>query len=506
MCANQKLLTDVLRGEWQFDGYVTSDCGAINDIVANHKFAPDAQTATAMGLKAGCDTDCGGVYGGSLVKAVNDSILSEATVDVSLRRLAKIQMRLGLFAPKAAQPYFDKARYGIDQIDTPAHQQLAYEAALQSIVLLKNDAQTLPLKKGLKIALVGPHVHGNEVFLSNYHGSRCADNSYNCIPSPLQAITKLNAGGTTVGVPGVDVDSKTNNISAAVAAASAADAVVMLVGIDGRIEGEEHDRYNCTLPGLQPQLLAEVGALKKPTVMVLIHGGAMCLGALKASVPAIVDAFYGGERGAEAIAAVLFGDHNPTGKLPITMYPPEYMYQIPLTQMSVSAPPGRTHMYYSGTPDFAFGSGLSYSQFEIAMADAPRDVAIDHVADAADAADGHTDAAAVSYAIRLTNRGPFVGGQRVLVFARPKGSAAPKGSPRQRLCAYRAVAPLAVGASVDLNIALTFSSLASANSVGERVVLPGEYEIVISDGASQLSTRLFLSGSPKVVEKSALAK
>ena len=103
MCANQKLLNDVLRGQWGFDGYVTSDCGAITDITANHHFAPDGKTATAMGLKAGCDTDCGSVYGKNLIAAVNQSILSVATIDASLVRLAKIQMRLGLFEPKGGQ-------------------------------------------------------------------------------------------------------------------------------------------------------------------------------------------------------------------------------------------------------------------------------------------------------------------------------------------------------------------------------------------------------------------
>merc|ERR1719235_1920237 len=117
MCANRELLTDVLRDQWGFDGYVTSDCGAINDVRANHHFAPDPPTAAAMGLKAGCDTDCGGVYGGNTVKAVNMSILSEQTVDVALKHLAKIQMRLGLFEDKAGQVYFDSSKYGINRID-----------------------------------------------------------------------------------------------------------------------------------------------------------------------------------------------------------------------------------------------------------------------------------------------------------------------------------------------------------------------------------------------------
>lgn len=449
-CANQHLLTDVLRDTWGFDGYVTSDCGAINDVQVNHHFAPDGKTAAAMGLKAGCDTDCGGVYGGHAIEAVNASILAEATIDVALTHLAKVQMRLGLFEAKAGQRYFDPSAYGIETIDTAGHQKLALEAAQQSIVsprraadawptrglrltsarpprdlpatqvLLKNEGGTLPFKAGSKIALLGPHVNGHEVFMSNYHGSRCADNSFNCIPSPLQAFTAANKGGATTGVEGVAVDSAADNITAAVAAAKAADAVVLLVGIDGSQEGEEHDRYNCTLPGLQAKLVSSVAAVGKPTVMVLIHGGAMCLGALKGQVwppprrhrarghrarQRRRSAAARGARDRRATApgsrhcrrllrrrerrgGTRFRHHGraqPDGPaaghhVPSRVYvatPPRTlapcplvqagtharasvradMYQNPLTQMSVTAPPGRTHLYYSGTPEFSFGAG-----------------------------------------------------------------------------------------------------------------------------------------------------
>lgn len=318
MCANQHLISDVLRGEWGFDGYVTSDCGAINDIMEPHHFMPDGPSAAAAGLKAGCDSDCGGVYGHNVVSAVNKSILAVATIDAALIRLTKIQIRLGLFESKVGQPYFDPTMYGIEQIDAPEHQQLALEAALQSIVLLKNDASTLPLKRGLKLALLGPHVHAQKAFLSNYFGTRCSEGGFGCIETPLQACTKANVGGKTVGYEGVQVDSGVDNITQAIAIASQSDAVVLLVGIDGGQEGEEHDRYNCTLPGKQTELVERASALGKPTVLVLIHGGAMCLGGLKDKMPAIVDAFYGGEKGAEALARVLFGAYNPTGKLPIT--------------------------------------------------------------------------------------------------------------------------------------------------------------------------------------------
>ena len=494
MCANEMLLTDVLRTEWGFDGYVTSDCGAINDITANHHYAPDGVTAAAQGLKAGCDTDCGGVYGGNTVKAVGAGLLSEATVDTSLVRLAKIQMKLGLFEPKDEQIYFDDTKFGIERIDTAEHRQLAKEAALQSIVLLKNEQSTLPFKKGLKLALVGPHVDAHEVFMSNYHGDRCVGGGFDCIPSPMEAITAANVGGSVVGIQGVEVSSNVDNVSAAVAMANCADAVVLLVGIDGSQEGEEHDRSNCTLPGLQPKLVSAIAATGKPVAMVLIHGGAMCLGTLKDGVLAIVDAFYGGERGAEALAEVLFGEYNPSGKLPVTMYDQDFLIANPLTQMSVTKPPGRTHLYYSGTAEFAFGTGLSYSTWTMAPTAAPTELA---------AARG----AAATFGVTLTNHGPLPGRQRVMAFARPKSATAAKGAVmprgwRQRLWGY-AGAELGVGESATLSLSLGADALAQSDHAGNRVLLPGEYDIVFSDGAHEVAaSTLRVTGEHAVIVES----
>merc|ERR1712178_646793 len=150
----------------------------------------------------------------------------------------------------------------------------------------------------------------------------------------------------------------------------------------------------------------------------------MCLGSLKDQVSAIVDAFYGGERGSEAITDVLFGDYNPSGKLPVTMYPPEYMFQNPLTQMSVTAPPGRTHLYYSGTPEFAFGTGLSYSKWDLEVTDGEKNKELT-------AGRGST-----SFSVKLTNKGPLAGQQRILAFVRPTSKNAHKHAPRQRLWGY----------------------------------------------------------------------
>merc|ERR1712100_603291 len=233
--------------------------------------------------------------------------------------------------------------------------------------------------------------------------------------------------------------------------------------------------------------MGAIADLKKPTVMVLIHGGAMCLGALKDATPAIVDAFYGGERGAEAIAAVLFGDYNPSGKLPVTMYPPEYLFQNPLTQMSVTAPPGRTHLYYTGTPDFAFGTGLSYSQWTLEVQGSDHELA---------ASQGTT-----AFSVKLTNKGPMAGQQRVLAYLRPRSTSAHAAAPRQRLWSYKG-AHLQVGESTTFSFQMDASMLAQSNEIGDRVVYPGQYEVAFSDGVSEATANLRITGKATLLEKS----
>ena len=317
-------------------------------------------------------------------------------------------MRLGLFDDKAAQPYF---ALGIDDIDTQEHGSSRARPRCSRSCCSRTRA-ACPAAPGGKLAVVGPRAvrrtpagggergggaarikshdsivasraqNGTEVFLSNYHGSRCVDGDgpgpgdgadFSCVPTPLATLARANAGGETAGALGCEVDSDVDDVAAAVAVAAAADAVVLMVGLDGSQEAEGTDRYATTLPGLQPKLVDAVLALRKPTVLVLLNGGAMSLGAAKQAAPAIVEAFYGGEAGAQAIADVLFGEHNPSGKLAATMYPPEYVDEIALTEMSLTAGPGRTHMFYTGEPEFAFGSGLSYTRWELAWDDgAPR--------------------------------------------------------------------------------------------------------------------------------------
>lgn len=537
MCANALYLNDTLRNSWKFDGYVTSDCDAVGDVYTHeprgHGYATP-ENGTALSLKAGTDMDCGDwgahAYLNELPKALAQGLVEEADLDRSLIRLTKLQMDLGLFDPKEKQPYFN---YGVDLINSEEHIQHALEAAQQSIVLLKNDKDILPFKPGQKVAVVGPHYNGTEVFLSNYHGSKCLNstggispepctlgncngNVWGCIRQPIEAITAANVGGTTTGAIGCDVTSTdTSGIAAAVAVAKAADVVVLTVGISGAVEAEGHDRETTTLPGAQPQLIAAVLALKKPTVLVLIHGGAMSLGPLKDASPAILDVFYGGEEASNAMASVIFGDYNPSGKLPMTMYPPEFTDQVPLTQMSVTEAPGRTHMYYTGQPEFEFGDGLSYDVWSANYGVAPQLGAVSGAIELTVDAGSKT-----TFNVVVENKGNHGGRCTIIGFWRPKqdqtpaaaaaagnggsSSSKPKIVPlRQKMFAFDGIL-VAAGGKASLQFELTSEHLAVANEEGHQVVTEGDYEVFFkgAQGSDELlHVPVTVSGGARTVNE-----
>jgi len=273
MCANKKFLTDILRRKWKFDGYVTTDCWAVNDIFGGHLYLADATASAAAAVEAGTDLECGSSFDQSIVQAVTSNLLDQAKVDQALQNLVRVQMRLGLWDNKANQRYFDQTQYGLGQIDTAENRQLALDAALQSIVLLKNSVGVLPLKTGISLALLGPHVHCRGAFLSSYHGERCPSGNTDCIKSPFEAIRAANSGGTTSAAEGAKIaDNRERVVIKPDSALHEVDAIVLLMGMDRSQEREDLDRAHCGLTGGQPDLLDAAAALGKPTVLVLLNG------------------------------------------------------------------------------------------------------------------------------------------------------------------------------------------------------------------------------------------
>lgn len=371
--ANTFLFKETLRGKWGFKGYVVSDCWAISDMYNGHNFTTTAEKAVALTLKAGTDLSCGPEYG-SLKKAIELGYITEYELDNSIKRLFEARFRLGLFDPPSKVQYAS-----IPQTDynTEAHRQFAREVARQSIVLLKNENNILPLSRKLKtIAIIGPYANDTSVLLGNYNG----------IPShPVTLLkgikNKVNKSTKVLFCQGVDkpeiqvlrpenvnLDSDPSFLEA-ISLSRKSDVIVFVGGISPNLEGEEMDvkvpgfsagdRTTLDLPQNQQQLLEQLKATGKPIILILTNGSALAVNWAKENATAIIEAWYPGEEGGNAIADVLFGDYNPAGRLPVTFY--KSVNDIPAFEdYSMN---GRTYKYFKGSPLYAFGYGLSYTSF-----------------------------------------------------------------------------------------------------------------------------------------------
>ncbi len=505
-CGNDMLMTNILRNQWQFTGYVTSDCGAIDDFYRNHKTHPDAVSASADAVLHGTDIDCGNAAFKALVEAVKQGKITEKQIDVSVKRLFSIRFRLGMFDPESMVKY---AQTSENELESPAHKAHSLKMAQQSIVLLKNTNNTLPLSKKIKkIAILGPNADNAISVLGNYNGTPSE------IVTPLQGIknklgkdvevvyekavnytndtllvykdlknqytingkqgfkaeyftnkdlkgdpeivqtettvdhnwqegeavvgkimatnfsarytTEFKAdqdGETTFEVEGDDgyrflVDDKEvinawlrnrfgartyrlkteknktykltleyyqaegkatvrlragnfekTDLSALSNRLKDADVILFVGGISPQLEGEEMrvnnpgfdggDRTSIQLPAVQTEAMKALRATGKPVVFVMMTGSALAITNEDATVPAIINAWYGGQSAGTAIADVLFGDYNPAGRLPVTFYKSDK----DLPDFNDYSMENRTYRYFKGTPLYPFGYGLSYTNF-----------------------------------------------------------------------------------------------------------------------------------------------
>jgi beta-glucosidase len=364
-CASPHLLQEVLRKRWSFEGYIVSDCGAIQDIYQHHGVAATPEEAAGLAVQAGCNLNCGCTYE-HLLLAVGHGWLSEREIDKALAYLFTIRFRLGMFDPPNRVPY---ASIPTEAINSMANQALALEVARQSLVLLKNEDECLPLRKDIKsIAVIGPNADDPLVLRGNYYGTPSnAVTVLEGIRGMVTAATEVHtAYGCEIAAPGQD------HLPEAVEAAAKAEVAVVVLGLSQQVEGEEGqsegnpegvlshgDRVSLDLPGEQEALLQAVAATGTPVVLVLLNGGALAVNWADEHIPAILEAWYPGQAGGRAIAEALFGDTNPGGKLPITFY--RSAEQLPPFEDYRMA--GRTYRYFDGDVLYPFGFGLSYTQF-----------------------------------------------------------------------------------------------------------------------------------------------
>ncbi len=340
---NRWLLTDLLKNEWGFQGFVVSDLGGVRTMVNGHeKNKMTYEDAVAQSLMAGCDFS-DKEFQDNIPAAVRDGKLTEARLDDALRRVLLIRFRLGDFDPFAGVPY---STISPSIIDGAEHRALALKVAEESIVLLQNRNNLLPLDKtGIKrIAVIG--ALADRVITNNYNGK------------PGKTVSALRGIKESVP-PGVEVSYSDGREAPELARAS--DAAIVFVGTDASVEQEGKDRKSLGLPGVQEELARAVAAANPRTVVVEMSAGPLAAPRLARNVPAMLQCWWPGEEGGRAIANVLFGAVNPAGRLPHTVYASQA--QVPsVKEYDVSK--GFTYMYMKGEPLFPFGHGLSYTRFE----------------------------------------------------------------------------------------------------------------------------------------------
>ncbi len=364
--ANAFTLTTVLRDEWKFDGFVVSDYTSVRELI-NHGIAGTEEEAAAAALNAGVDMEMVSrsynQFGPQLLK---QNKLSNATIDEAVRRILRIKFRLGLFD----RPYTDEARESTALL-RPESIRLAREIAGRSMVLLKNDRETLPLNKTVgSIAVIGPLADDRRAPLGWWAGDGKEENTV----TPLAGIKAKVSAQTKVGyAKGCDVTGdSTAGFQEAVDLAKASDVAIVFVGEIAEMVGEAASRATLDLPGQQMELVQAVHAAGKPVVVVLVNGRPLSVGWIVNNAPAILESWMGGSQSGNAIADILFGDVNPGGKLPVTV--PRTVGQVPIyyNHMNTGRPPEAQNRYTSKyydlpwTPLFPFGYGLSYTTFKIA--------------------------------------------------------------------------------------------------------------------------------------------
>lgn len=482
--SNKYLLTDVLRDQWGFKGFVYSDLTSIEGIVGA-RVAKDNKEAAVLALKAGLDMDLGGnAYGKNLQKAFEEGSITMDDLDRAVANVLRLKFRMGLFENPYVSP--EQAK---QLVRSEAHKELAREVAREGIVLLKNDG-VLPLKKNIgSIAVIGP----NADMMYNQLGDYTAPQEREEIVTVLDGIRKAVSPSTKVNyVKGCAIrDTTASNIPAAVEAARAADAVVLVVGGSSARDfktkyigtgaadvsndgnqilsdmdcGEGYDRSTLRLLGDQEKLLKAVAATGKPLVVIYIQGRTLNMNLASEKAQALLTAWYPGEQGGAAVADVLFGDYNPAGRMPVSV--PRSEGQLPLFY---SQGKQRAYVEEEGTPLYAFGYGLSYTKFAYGQLEMQK-------------GDGKEILQTVSCTV--TNTGDRDGEEVVQLYICDKVASVSQ-SPIL-LKAFERIA-LKKGESKKVTFTLGEEELSLYNMEMKQVVEPGDFKVMI--GAASDDIRL----------------
>lgn len=454
-CASRRLMVDILRGEWGFEGHFVSDCGAIADFHMHHLVTATAPESAALALKRGCDLNCGVTYL-HLLQAYRDGLISAEDIARAAERVMATRIKLGMMDGDC-----EYDRIGFDACDCDAHADKALQAARRSMVLLKNDG-VLPLRADALrcVAIVGPNADSQAALEGNYNGKSSR------FVTPLQALrTELAGKARVIYARGCELTKERSTpeslpgdrIAEAVAAAEAADVTILCLGLDATVEGEEGDagdKRDLELPACQRRLLQAVCQVGKPVVTVVFAGSALRV----EEGNAVLMAWYPGQAGGTALCDLLFGRVSPSGRLPVTFY--RSVDDLPPFEDYAMA--GRTYRYFTGESLYPFGYGLSYARFV------------------------YSDAAVEDGAlwVSVQNVGAMEAEEVVQVYIKAEDS--PYSPPNPRLCAFARVR-LAAGEKRRVALELAPEAFTVVDETGARVRPGGTYSLYV--GGSQPDAR-----------------
>ncbi|QGA55335.1 beta-glucosidase [Sulfolobus sp. E5-1-F] len=483
--ANPQLLTNILRQEWGFDGIVVSDYDGIRQLETIHKIASNKMEAAILALESGVDIefptiDC---YGEPLINAVKEGLVPESLIDRATERVLRIKERLGLLG----NPFVDESSVP-EMLDDHKSRELALKAARESIVLLKNENNILPLSKNInKIAVIGPNANDPRNMLGDYTytGHLNIDSGIEIV-TVLKGIVKKVGEGRVLYAKGCDIAGESKEgFEEAIKIAKEADVIIAVMGEKSglpiswtdvpseeefnkyqAVTGEGNDRTSLRLPGVQEELIKELYKTGKPIVLVLINGRPIVLSPIINYVKAVIEAWFPGEEGGNAIADVLFGEYNPSGRLPITF--PMDTGQIPL-YYSRKPSSFRPYVKLRSSPLFPFGYGLSYTQFEYSDLEVtPKEVG---------------PSGYITISLNVKNVGKMEGDEVVQLYISKTFSSVAR--PIKELKGFAKV-HLKPGEKGRVKFTLPMEALAFYDNFMRLVVEKGEYQILIGNSSENI--------------------
>ncbi|KAL2816043.1 glycosyl hydrolase family 3 N terminal domain-containing protein [Aspergillus cavernicola] len=479
-CSNSFFLQTLLRDTFEFheDGYVSGDCGAVYNVWNPHGYAANESAASADSILAGTDIDCGTSYQWHLEDSFEDSHLSRSDIERGVIRLYANLVQAGYFDGED-QPYRDISWQDVIATD---EWNIAYEAAVEGTVLLKNDG-TLPLSSDIRtVAVIGPWANVTTELQGNYFGP--APYLINLLNAFQESdLRVLHANGTAIN------SNSQAGFKAALKAARQADAIIFAGGIDNTIEAEAMDREDISWPGNQLELIDQLSQLRKPLIVLQMGGGQVDSSSLESNdnVNALVWGGYPGQSGGQALFDIITGKRAPAGRLVVTQYPAEYALQFPAIDMNLRPSgdnPGQTYMWYTGTPVYEFGHGLFYTTFE-EQGDSTETRTFniqDLLTGPHPGYDYVEQQTLLNFTATITNTGDRESDYTAIVYVNTTAGSAPY--PNKWLVGFDRLGALEGGDSQTLTVPVSIGSVARTDEQGNRVLYPGRYELALNNDRS----------------------